>query len=145
MKKSIIVTLIAAVALCSSLSLLAKDKKTNNSCSGKCSTEQVMTSNRVVYVEQGVALNTKSNASIKVHFYSDCATMNGKKAQAVKCAELQRKGIKAQTCNTCEKRFDKITKDRMKEGDCSKTKTRSTTQKSCAKKQTGSCSGCTNH
>ena len=71
MKKRIIVTLIAAVALCCSLSVLAKDKKTDKSCTGKCSSEQVMTSNRVVYVEQGVALNKKTNASIKVHFYSD--------------------------------------------------------------------------
>lgn len=145
MKKSLIVTLIAAVALCCSLSVLAKDKKNSKSCTGVCPTEQVMPSNRVVYVEQGVALNKKTNASIKVHFYSDCTTMNGKKAQAVKCAELQRKGFKAQTCNTCEKRFDKITKDRMKEGNCTKTKTRSTTQNSCAKKQTGSCGGCSNH
>ena len=145
MKKSLIVTLIAAVALCCSLSVLAKDKKNSKSCTGVCPTEQVIPSNRVVYVEQGVALNKKTNASIKVHFYSDCTTMNGKKAQAVKCAELQRKGFKTQTCNTCEKRFDKITKDRMKEGNCTKSKTHSTTQNSCAKKQTGSCGGCSNH
>ncbi len=145
MKKSIIVALLCAVALCGSLSTMAKDKKKGDDCSRKCKTEQVISPCRVVYLEQGTNFDKKTNATQKVHIYSDCASMKGKKAQAVKCAELERHGIKTKVCNTCEKRFDKIAKNRMKEGNCSKSKTDCNAQKGCSKQKTNGCGDCGKH
>lgn len=140
MKKSFIVALICAVALCSSVVGAAKDVKKND-CGKQCKTEKVMPSNQVVFVEN----LGRDNARQIVHLYSDCKALNGKTPQAIKCGELQRKGKTATPCPTCKKRFEKLQKTQLKGNDACDNAKGECKQAKCSEKQTKTCSGCNKH
>lgn len=141
MKKSFIVALISAVALCSSVVGAAKDVKKKNDCGKQCKTEKVMPSNQVVFVENLGRDNTRQI----VHLYSDCKALNGKMPQAMKCGELQRKGKAATSCPTCKKRFEKLKKTQLKGNDACDNAKGECKQAKCSEKQAKTCSGCNKH